>query len=475
VKSLVEKVRHTIEKKALLVKGDSVLVALSGGPDSVALLHILIALNEQRAWPNTGPKRHAVPLQIAAAHLDHAIRKDSSKDAQFCRALCNRLRVRHALPLRFHSKRIDVPALARRQKLSVEEAGRKARYEYFETLAEKYGYNKIATGHTLDDTVETVIFNLARGAGLRGLAGIPAKRDKIIRPLLEIEKKELLDYLRANKIPFRKDPTNISLRYARNRIRNVILPELTKLNPSARQNIARLAENAAEEVEFIRASIVSAYGLARLKADKTKIVLDLEILERYHKSLGKKVVEEAYRRLSGHFAQLPSSALGRILETIGGRSGVRAPLAPGYFVEKSEGRLAVVKMESYGRSLKLKIPGQLRLPFTRASLKASVEPRRAVTAFDGTNRSAFLDKQKLKDARVRFWRPGDKMRPLGMTGHRLLSDIFIDKRIPEFERHSIPLVVANGEIAWVAGVAVSDDFKITENTKRVLKIELCEP
>jgi tRNA(Ile)-lysidine synthase len=447
----------------MLEKGDSVLVALSGGADSVALLHLILALKKE------------YKLKLGAAHLDHAMRKDSSKDRQFCRTLCAQLRARHALPLRFHSKRIEVSALARRRRLSLEEAGRQARYEYFESLAAKYGYDKIATGHTLDDNVETIIFNIVRGSGMSGLAGIPFKRDTIIRPLLEIEKRELLDYLTENKISFRHDPSNDTLAYSRNRIRNVIMPELEKLNPRARRNIARLSNNISEELEYIRASTVSAYNLALLKADKTKIVLDLELLERYHKSLAKKVLEEAFKGLSETSIGLSSNALDGCLRVLNGSSGGKHSLSPGYFIEKSSGKVAIVRVGAASRGVRLKIPGKTEVSANGIYLKSSVRSRKAIGEFDKSNRSACLDMSKIKYARVRFWNSGDKIRPLGMTGHRLLSDIFIDKGVPEFERRSIPLVLSGKTIAWIAGIMISDDFKITGRTEKVLTIELCGP
>jgi tRNA(Ile)-lysidine synthase len=457
MKALQAKVKQTVSRHKMLAKGDSVLVALSSGPDSVAMLHLLLSLKVD------------LDIRLAAAHLDHAIRPDSAKDREFCRTLCQKVKIR------FHSKRIDISGLSRRRKLSIEETGRIARYDYFESLAAKYGYTKIATGHTLDDAAETVIFNITRGSGLQGLAGIPAVRGNIIRPLIDCEKSELLTFLDNNSIEYLSDPSNATMAYSRNKIRNAVIPSLVDINPAALKNIARFSEIVAEELEYIRASSVSAYNLAVLRADKAKIVLDLELLDRYHKSLRKKVVDEAVRRLIGTSSGLPSSVFERALGILDGKSGGKAPLVPGIYIEKSEGRVAIGRNSIRQRGVKLKVPGTIALPASGAVLRTSVKPRDAVTKFDISNRSAYLDKQKTKEPKVRFWRTGDKIRPLGMRGHRLLSDIFIDKRIPEFDRGSIPLVVSGGRIAWIAGVMVSDDFKITRQTKKVLNIELCEP
>ena len=197
METLIDRVIKTIEEYGLLKRGDSVLVALSGGPDSVALLHILQYL------------RGKYRVMLTAAHLDHAIRSESSADREFCRRLCRRLEIK------LHSRRFDIIARAKDDKLSVEEAGREARYKYFHSLCEKYSYDKIATGHTADDNAETVIFNITRGSGLRGIAGIPAKRGKIIRPLLEIEKRELHEYLKDKKIRYLSDLSTRSLDFSR--------------------------------------------------------------------------------------------------------------------------------------------------------------------------------------------------------------------------------------------------------------------
>jgi tRNA(Ile)-lysidine synthase len=467
MKALIEKVKQTIDQHKMLNESDRILVALSGGPDSVALLYILHEIREE--WARLSRAQHATPLRLAAAHLDHAIRPDSAKDREFCRTLCQRLKVR------FHAKRLNIAASARRRKLSVEEAGRNARYEYFEFLARKFGYTRIATGHTLDDSIETVIFNLTRGSGLAGLAGIPAVRGKIIRPLIDCEKAELLEFLGDSRIDYLQDPTNVTMAYSRNKIRNRVVPMLVDINPAAKRNIARLSGIVTGELEYIRASSVSAYNLAVLKADKTKIVLDLELLDRYHEILRKKVVEEAVRRLVENPSGLTSGALDRALRIIDGKSGGKAPLITGIYIEKSSGRVAVAKEIAKHRGFGLKVPGKTALPGDGAFLRTIVKPRERVGQFDPTNRSAYLDRQKAKNLTVRFWRLGDKIKPLGMRGHRLLSDIFIDKKIPEFERGSIPLVISGGKIAWIAGVMVSDDFKVTRNTKQVLSIELCEP
>jgi tRNA(Ile)-lysidine synthase len=464
VKDILEQVEQTIIQHHLIKQGDSVLIALSGGPDSVGLLNLLLSLRETYS------------IKLAAAHLDHALRANSSRDRQFCQVLCNKLNIK------FHSKRLEITSLAKRMRLSFEEAGRLARYEYFQLLSAKFGYSKIATGHTLDDNVETVLLNLVRGTGLHGLSGIPIQRDNIIRPLLNVEKQEILAYLKSLKLPYKKDPTNRSTKFSRNRIRSKIIPELQKLNPSAKSNIARMAANVAEELEFIGDQVQSACEITLVKAGKNKIVLDLRKLRGYDKSLKKKVVEDSFRKLSEAPERLSSDALSRILKVIDGKSGAKTSLDRIFFLENSQDRIAISRSMARpltgkavlnDENIKLEIPGITELRTQDIHLESKILEKGSIKSLKGDNKIAYLDNAKMKNVSLRFWRKGDRIRPFGMVGHKLLSDIFIDRRIPEFDRQTVPLILSDRKIAWIPGVMISEDFKVDENTKKVLEIRLC--
>ena len=454
--NVVDRVTKTIDENRLLKRGDSVLIALSGGPDSVALLHLLNCLKDKYR------------IKLAAAHLNHGIRPEASEERMFCRNLCRKLKVK------FHSKKMNIPKLAEKERLTLEEAGRKARYEYFQCLCERFGYTKIATGHTSDDSVETVIFNIARGSGLRGLSGIAPRRGNIIRPLIEIEKKEILELLDDQQIAYVLDSSNLSLGYARNRIRRKILPELEKLNPSAKQNILRLAKNAAEEIEFIDLTVVSVYEKAVLKAGKSKIVLDLTRLKDYDLNVKKKVVSEAYGRLSGRFYRPPSKTISRAGKVLGGRNGAKAPLGHDIWIDKSQNQICVFRKGIRRQKFKLAIPGITKIQYLDRYFESKILKRSQVKKLKTATDVALLDNAKMKNVSVRFWKNGDRIRPFGMSGSKLLSDIFTDRKISSFERQEIPLVTSNGNIAWVAGVMISDDFKVGMGTKEILRIRLCE-
>jgi tRNA(Ile)-lysidine synthase len=442
----------------LLKRGDSVLVALSGGPDSVALLHLLHEIRDEYR------------LRLAAAHLDHAIRAASPKDREFCRDLCRKLKIK------FYSRRIDVVKIAKKERSNVEETGRKARYDYLGSLCAKYGYNKIATGHTMDDNAETVLFNLIRGTGLKGLAGIPPKREKIIRPLLELKKYEIINWLKANRIRYRIDHTNRSVRYSRNRIRNNIIPEMEKINPEIVKSLSRSAKNVTEYFEFIESVGVFFYENVLVEGGKSKIVLDLRKLSGYDKSLVKRVVLEAFYRLS-EARKSPSFGLSsRINETIEGRSGTKSPLGQGIWIEKSQNRVSVYKTGSLsydGTRFPLKVPGITTIPGHKFKFKTAILEAKGLGSLITKPVVALLDNNKVEDPEVRFRKKGDRLKPFGMKGTKSLSDLLIDRKIPTFDRGKIPLVVSRNRIAWVGGVVISEDFKVGQDTAEILRIELC--
>lgn len=220
MESFLQKAARVISQHDLIKSGDRILVALSGGPDSVALFHALNYLAPQ------------LGITIAAAHVDHRLRRKSTEDSCFCAELCR------IYAVRFHLKKVDIKVIAKRSNIGIEECGRKARYDYFEALCGRYGYNKIATGHTSDDLAETFIMNLIRGANLGGLSGIKIKRANIIRPLLEFAKSEILSFLKQNGLSYRVDESNLELDYRRNLIRHKIIPQMAKINPSALGHIA---------------------------------------------------------------------------------------------------------------------------------------------------------------------------------------------------------------------------------------------
>jgi len=275
---IITKVKNTVKNHRLIQKGDKILIGVSGGPDSVALLHILISLSKK------------LKFSLYIAHLDHMLRKDSVKDAEFVKKLSKKLKIPLALG------RINVKALSKNA--SIEETARNARYDFFFKIAKKNKTNKIALAHNLDDQAETVLMRILRGAGLSGMSGILPKRIiskyEIIRPLLEVKRSEIESYLKVNKIKSRQDRSNFKDIYFRNKIRHNLLPLLeNNYSPNIKELLANLAENSASDYQFLELA-----STKMMKGDKTKF--SLRKLSKLHTSMQRMLFRRAISNLQGN-------------------------------------------------------------------------------------------------------------------------------------------------------------------------------
>lgn len=283
VKEIVERI---IEKYNLIEPEDRIVVAVSGGPDSICLLDVLNKIRNAQKSPS--------PLGLAVAHVNHMIREEASEDENFVKEYCEKIGVN------FYSKSIDVKKLANNNKIGLEEAGRKARYEFFDEVAEKVGANKIAIAHNKNDSVETVIMHILRGSGTYGLHGIEPKNGKYIRPLIDCDRQEIEQYCKDNNIEARIDKTNFENVYTRNKIRNIVIPYIKEeFNPNIIETICRLSNLIKEEDEFINLEVEKTYANAVLEEDKEKIILDLKKFNSQEKVIKSRLVLYTINRLFG--------------------------------------------------------------------------------------------------------------------------------------------------------------------------------
>lgn len=320
-----ERVQKIIKRYNFLKKGNRVIVAISGGPDSVCLAYLLWRLR----------KKYGLKLHLF--HFQHGLRskKAEKRDVEVVRNLAGKL----SLPLII--KKIGVSSYARKYKLSIEEAGRNLRYKFLLDFAKKRNYNRIATGHTLDDQAETILFNLIRGSGTAGLSGIPPLRREgpveIIRPLLATPKKEIVKYLKKEKLNYSQDFTNFHLNYTRNRIRHQLLPLLEKYNPRIKKHLFQLAEVIEEEESFWEKELKKIIPRVILYR-KGKIILDLEEFLCYNKIIQSRIVEYLLqnwgRKSYEHFV-----SLNELIQTK--QSGKRIDLGEGWRAEKRNGRIYI--------------------------------------------------------------------------------------------------------------------------------------
>ena len=451
---IISKVERTIRRSSLLEAGDRVLIALSGGPDSVALFHLLQLIAEKYA------------IEIAAAHVDHKLRADSGIDRQFCRELCK------AYNCRFHVLSIDIKSRAKTLKTGVEETGRAVRYDYFRKLCVKYGHTKIATGHNANDSAETFLLNLARGADISGLSGIPVMRGNIIRPLLEITKPEILNFLKDNGLSYRIDKSNADLNYNRNMVRNRILPALEKINRQALSHIVGTAERHRGTLELIQILVERYYPKCLVKESNTQIVLDLGKLPIYYKSLRSWILLKAFSSLTGDFNRPDSFKIELAVNL--SRRGAVTFLGNGIYAANHDDKLILCRPPQRFRRINLVKGSMNKLPGSGLSIKATVleEFDRKEIFANADETIAYLDNGKAKKLVIRSFRAGDQFRPLGMSGTKKVADYLNDKGVSRLNKPVVPIIASGEDIAWIAGFGIADMFKVTDKTDKVLKLQM---
>ena len=442
----------------MLHPGDRVVVAVSGGPDSVALLHVLYELRDE------------LNIELIVAHLDHKMRPDSQKDAQFVAELAE------SLKLLLISEAIDVPALLQAERLSPEEGARIARYRFLAEAAREQQANVVALGHTLNDRVETFFINLLRGAGLEGLAGMPPARCecdiRYVRPLIACSRDEILRFLRERKLRYREDPTNRDLRYFRNRVRWELLPLLQNLNPSALEAISRASEAACLAHEHFQRYVEEAWPDLAVQERDGKITLDRKRFLALDEVLQAYVVREALRRVRGDLRGIEAVHLETVLgEARKPRSGMEATLPGGLRLIVQDDRLLFTRRAKdapapYYYELRLGVNelADIGWRFELEPLEGGRPPPRP-----GDPWEVQVDFDTITyPLCVRNRRPGDRFRPMGLGGTKKLQDFFVDEKIPRAERDEIPLVCDRQGILWVVGHRLDERARVP--ARRTLRI-----
>ena len=280
-----EKVLETIKKYNLIENGDKLVVAVSGGPDSITMLDILNEIKNEKI----------IDFEICVAHINHMIRKEAKLDELYVKNYCEEKNID------FYSKSIDVLKLANNNKTGTEEMGRIVRYKFFDEVLEKTGSNKVSIAHNKNDKAETMIMNILRGSGISGLKGIEPKRGKYIRPLIECERYEIENYCKEKNLNPRIDKTNFDNTYTRNKIRNIVIPYIKQeFNPNIINTLSRLSELVVEEDDYIENKVKKAYETLLIKEDKKEIILDLKKFNEEEKVIKSRIVLYTITRLLGN-------------------------------------------------------------------------------------------------------------------------------------------------------------------------------
>jgi len=449
---MLEKVREAVKRRGLLSPGEHVLVAVSGGADSMALLYSLYWLRKE------------YDLKLTIAHLDHGIRTDTDKDLEVVRWAAADL----GLPLIY--ERRDVPSFAREGKLNLEEAARRVRQGFLEGAAREVGAGRIALGHTRTDLAETVLMHLLRGAGPGGLRGILWSTPPYIRPLLSCSREETRAFCHEHDIPFHDDPTNRDTRLLRNAIRLELLPALSRYNPRAEEALARAAELWAEAEEAL--DWAAGQALGGLQAEDG---LDLEGLLSLPPGMQALAVRAFLVRALGDGRRLERVHVEQVLELARAGKPGEVALPGGKVVAISGGRLTVGPPQRPEpipfQPRELPVPGLVELPELGWRLEAKLVPR-PPSLVPPSPLVAYLDPGKLRPPLfVRTRRPGDRLRPLGMAGEKKVKALLMEAKVPPGERDRWPLVCDQGGIVWVVGVRIADGYKVEAGTSEVLRLE----
>lgn len=484
-----EHVKNTIKRYRLLANGDTVVVGVSGGPDSLCLLHVLMRLREEYA------------LSLHVAHLNHCLRgADADADAAFVAQLATEW----GLPVTVEKR--DVAALAKERKLAIEEAARQARYAFLAGVARRIGARKIAVGHNADDQVETVCMHWLRGSGLAGLRGmqpisrlnelrlkgeeIPANEKErallLIRPLLEVPRSEIESYCAAHGLQPRFDRSNLDTTYYRNRLRHELLPFLETFNPRIREVVLRSAAIISADYAYLRQQALKAWAQVVRTESTQAITFDLEKWRLLPLSLQRSVLREAIHRLRKSLRNINWVHIDQavsILQT--GNTGMAVTLPSGL-----EARLGydsfIVADETYieplpdlpllrGGKVPLHIPGQTPLPDSNWYLVAEIIDLRALsedTLHHAQPWQAYLDYDVTGDELyLRPRRTGDRFWPQGLGDKpTTVHNFMINAKIPCAWRDRIPLLVSPDQVLWVAGWRIDERAKVTEATRRILTL-----
>lgn len=455
-------------RSALWPSGATLLVAVSGGPDSLCLLHA--------AWRLQG---HLNLGGVCAAHVDHGLRgDDSAGDAEFVAAFC----ATRSIP--YLSCRLDIAAEAAKHHISIQDAARQARYAFLEDAADTSGANVIATAHTRDDQAETVLLNILRGTGIAGLAGIPEKRSRIIRPLLDVSRLEIERYCQEHSLTPRLDASNTDPdHYLRNRVRLELLPLLDRTyHPGVRESLLRLSRLAAQDSDYLEDVARGEFERMRTRRDDNTIRLERATLRALPRAIASRVIRLAFAVIRGTDEGLSESHIDKAL-------ALALEDVPGSVTSPTPACVVCCRGEwlEFGKPIDAEEYQAVRVPLPVPGLAHSeedgwtVETSAIMTvsraahepAAQGGNIGARINAEAIDVAtlHIRYWQRGDRIDPLGMEGRKKkLQDIFGDAKISRDRRHRWPIVCDSHGPVWIPGLTLAERVKMTAETQALLSI-----
>lgn len=440
---MLKQVEKTMHEHGMLDM-KSVLVGLSGGADSCALLYCMCALSKKYGF------------SVTACHVHHGLRGDTAdRDAEFSREFAKRMQVPFLL------EHTNVREYAQRTGQSEELAGREARYRLFVELMKANGIDYTATAHHKNDNAETIIMNFLRGSGIKGLCGIPYKRGRIIRPLLDVSRAEIEAFCREHDILYVTDETNLENKYTRNKIRNILIPELEKMfNPSVTDTLTKNAAVLRQDEDCLSELAVTQY-----KKYVKDNGIDIRELKQMHPAVAGRVIRQMVDRSCGT-ADISSQVFSQLYRLAqADKTGSKADINVEYYARIEYDRLIISKREQGGDDFEYHLhPGDFFIP----EMNAAVHIEYADTIKkDGAEYFTLPREDSVITIRNR--RAGDKFRPFGMKGTKKVKDYMVDEKIPQNERSKVGILTIDGEIAWIVGYRRADCCRFS---KKGIKIQI---
>ena len=471
--AMLNQIRKTIETHSMLERGDHLVVAVSGGPDSVALLRVLVLLTDE------------FQLRLTAAHLNHGLRKEEAdRDEAFVR------RLSAGMGIACICKKMDIRALQEGKGRSLEEIGREERYRFLHETAEQCGAVKIAVGHHRDDQAETVLHHLLRGSGTAGLRGIlPVRDGRIIRPLLDVGRVGILEFLRREGLVYMTDSSNESPIFLRNRIRNELIPELVAhYNPQLIGGLCQTAGIIRREDDYLRGVVRQIIGRWGIAPGCEEVALPLPDFLALHEAIQGRIIKcllEGAAPWRNGIGYRHIEAVLILARRAGGRC-VSLDLPFRIRVERERDILRIRKEEERGARKKdrerktpprfeyrVEVPATIHLSEIDRTIRLEWIEKPLLGEMKNRQETAFMDYECMTPPLIlRNMRPGDRVEPLGTGGTKKLKDYFIDRKIAARRRGEIPLLVDAGSIVWIAGERISERVRVTGRTKKVLKAEI---
>lgn len=460
-----EKVFKYINENSMIEDKDKVLVALSGGPDSVCLLHILHRLKEQ------------LNIELYAAHVNHCLRGDSALgDEEYSKDLCNKLGIK------LFVKRVDIAQFAKDKGISTEMAGREARYGFFDEIKKELHIDKIAIAHNANDQAETLIMRALRGTGIEGLVGIRAMRDGVyIRPILCLTRSEIEDYVSRENLNPRIDESNLEDIYSRNKIRLKAIPFIEEnFNKDIISTLNRLAYTCSKDVELIENIINEKYP-KYCKRFSSEIVISKEAFNEME-AIVTRVIKRALVEISSTCNNFELKHIYDIIAIQKSNTGKRINITNGVLAVNEYGDIRLKLKSSIAENTceeisfnakeKLELSKQITVISEKfGKFVFEISEAKNGIKFTKDEYIKVFDFDKVSQVSIRSRKDGDKIIPLGMRGSKKIKDILMDAKVPKDMRDSIPIILFDDEVAWITGLRVSDKYKVTKNTKVFLKIK----